>query len=524
MPTTHAPVTRLRRLAFPFVTALAFVLIGALALGDRPFMPTAHAGRLAGIAGDAITGIQLQNLDPTASATIGVDFMRYDAPPDTFVAQIARPGVPPWAALNMYVPSVSELTTGLYALAGFSDRPLAAVARTDWPASGAAALYRSVVPGTDVFVPLAVIGYYGQTSLIAVQNADQKQVATVDVALIASGQTAPADRHTVTIQPSSATLLDLATVFGDIQPNMAGGLLGALRVSSSVPVGVMSFVHIANSPMAVYAFEGAPASGGGKTLFAPLVVNRDLLPFGRSYSTGIAIENQGATAVHVTVTYRGSYTPAWCNGHTFRDGPLTIPPSSNAVIYQPASATLPSDCMATAVIEADGAISAVVSEALNLTEQAAAYNAVPAAQGAKRVMLPLVRRQHTANKLTTGIQVMNVGDAAAHVALMFFDNTGRRLNTCGDACKATIPPFAAASFYPSAALNAMPVGMYGSAVVESDEPVVAIVNDVSEAGTVDMATYNGINADDVGAPADPTAPFRAFVTFAASAWVKPGGP
>jgi hypothetical protein len=148
-----------------------------------------------------------------------------------------------------------------------------------------------------------------------------------------------------------------------------------------------------------------------------------------------------------------------------------------------------------AVLEADGNILAIVNDSKNFTELSAAYNAVPAAQGATKVALPLARRSHTPMRFTTGIQVMNIGTGPANVEVMFADDKGVGLNSCGAACKAVVQPLNGKTFYPSNDLNAMPVGSYGSAVVTSDQPIVVIVNDVSETSAADAATYNGIKAD-----------------------------
>lgn len=506
----------------PFATWMIRGLAAVAALGiplaaGRDGRAAVQAGRLAGIAGAANTGVQVQNLDPTRSATVLRDVAQYGSPIKGI--HVSRPQIRPASADNMYMPAVAELTDGVYAMILGADRPIAAIARTDWTTSGGAATYSGVTPGMDVFLPLALIRFYGQTSLVAVQNTDFDHAATIHVALIANGQAAPAAERDYTIEPGSGVALDLAAEFAGVPANTPGGFLGSLRVTSPVPVGMMSFVDIATGRKAVYAFEGGPASAGGRTLYAPLVRSRQVVSGANEFSTGIAIANPGATAVSATVTYRGSYKA--CAGQTYRDGPVTIPPFSSTVFYQPASKSLPSDCVATAVIEADGDVFAIVNDSLNLTEQAAAYNAVPASQGATIVHLPLVRRKHTAMALSTGIQVMNVGTAVANVKIRFFDNTGVELISCGTACDVSVQPLAAASFFPSRALNAMPIGSYGSAVVTSDQPVVVIVNDASETGAIDMATYNGIKGDG-GVPSEPSTPNLVFVTFAARNWVKPG--
>lgn len=459
--------------------------------------PAVYASRLAGIQGAGATGIQVQNLDASQPATVLADF--YKQGPASAAIQVSRPGVPAGGAVNMYLPSVTELSNGAYAAIISADRQIAAIARTDWDTSKAAAIYSNVQPGKEVFVPLAVINYYGQTSLVSIQNTDTGQVATVTVDLYATGDTTAVVTKAYQVQPGSSVTLDLAkdSAFVGVKANTPGGFLGSMKVSSAVDVGVQSFVDIATSQKAVYAFEGVPPEGAAMKLYAPLIRKEQLAGTNaggaKGFSTGLSVVNPTNAPVSVTAKYYGSSGP--CAGNTYSDGPQAIPAGSSYVFYQPASAALPAGCVGSAVLEADGNILAIVNDAKNEGELSAAYNAVPATQGATKVALPLARRQHTPMKFTTGIQVMNIGTGPANVEAMFADDKGAGLNTCGGACKVVVQPLNAATFFPSNSLNAMPVNSYGSAVITSDQPIVVIVNDISETSAADAATYNGIKAD-----------------------------
>jgi len=348
-------------------------------------------------------------------------------------------------------------------------------------------------------VPLAVIKYVGQTSLVSIQNTDTGQVATVNVELYATGNTAAVVTKAYQVQPGSSVTLDLSKdgAFVGVKANTEYGFLGSMKVTSTVDIGVQSFVDIETSVKAVYAFEGVPPEGAATKLYAPLIRKKQLAgkPAGgkEGFSTGISVVNPTNAPVSVSAKYYGS--SAECAGNNYTDGPQAIPAGSSYVFYQPASAALPDGCVGSAVLEADGNILAIVNDSKNFTELSAAYNAVPAAQGATKVALPLARRGHTPMKFTTGIQVMNIGTGPANVEVMFADDKGVGLNSCGAACKVVVQPLNGYTFYPSNTLNAMPVGTYGSAVVTSDQPIVVIVNDVSEISAADAATYNGIKAD-----------------------------
>lgn len=234
--------------------------------------PAVYASRLAGIQGAGATGIQVQNLDATQSATVLADFYKQSTSAVQAI-QVSRPNVPAGGAVNMYLPTVTELTNGAYAAIISADRQIAAIARTDWTTSGAAAIYSNVQPGKEVFVPLSVIKYYGQTSLVSIQNTDTGQVATVTVELFAQGNTTAVVNKTYQVQPGSSVTLDLSkdAAFIGVQPNTPGGFLGSMKVTSAVDVGVQSFVDIESSQKAVYAFEGVPPEGAAMKLYAPLI-------------------------------------------------------------------------------------------------------------------------------------------------------------------------------------------------------------------------------------------------------------
>jgi hypothetical protein len=380
----------------------------------------------------------------------------------------------------------------------WADRPIGAIVRTDWFSSGGAALYSDVGLGPEVALPLTMIDYAGGSSIVFVQNAQPEESQVVRVELRASGQSAPVVEMDVEIAGGHSVMLDLARhePYKDVAPNTEIGFLGSMVFRAEGPIGVQSYIDFASSDRAVVAFEGVPTDRAATRLFAPLIRKQF---FG--YDTGISVVNPGAEEAVVSVRYRGA--PAGglssCMGLEIEHGPLTIAGGSSAVFYQgPGGGSgLPDGCVGSAVIEASRPVLAVVVDSLHFTDQSAAHNAVRAEDGSTRIALPLVRRQHVAAwKLTTGIQVMNVGERPANVALTIAGDQGRVLTGCGAACYATIAPRESHTFYPGAAgLTVLPAGAFGSAVLSSDEPIVALVNDASETGAVDAASYVGIKAD-----------------------------
>jgi len=480
------------------MATVAAVIVAGMAGFGANNTPAVYASRLAGIQGAGGSGIQIQNLDASQDAQIVADFYNQKG---SAAVTINRPNVAAGSAANIYLPTEQSLTNGAYAAIISADRQIAAIARTDWSTSGGAAIYSNVIPGNEVSVPLAAKGYNGQTTLASIQNTDTGQQATVTVEFYKAGNTSPLVTTQKNIGPGTSVTVDLGK--DAAFTSVPAGTLGALVVkSASIPVGVQAFMDIENFTKAVYAYEGVPSEQAAATLFAPLVRN-DF--FG---TTGISVVNPGSTQVQVKVTYIASpLTPA-CSGQSVHGGAaFPIEAKSSAVFYQGNIAALPTGdsglakkCLGAAKIEATGGnILAIVNDAdLGKTANSpgagtsAAYNAFPAASGAKKVALPLFRNKHTNLDLSTGIQAMNISDTPANVSIEFKNSSGQLINVTGTS--ATIAPLASFTWFPPA-IAGMPGNTYGSASLTSDQPIVAIVNDASGNGKVDAAIYSGIKAD-----------------------------
>jgi hypothetical protein len=476
---------------------VAVVLAGMAGVFTSGGTPSVYASRLAGIKAAGATGIQVQNLDGSQPATVVADFYKQGG---GAAVPINLPPIGPLSAYNIYLPSESKLTNGAYAAIISGDRQLAAIARTEWATSGGAALYSNVAPSTMVVLPLLAKRYVNQTSLVSIQNTDPNQQASVTVKLYQTGQSAPTLTKNYPIEKGTSITLDLGsnTDFDGI-PN---GFLGSMTVESATQVGVQSFVDFENSEKAVYAFEGVPEEQAADVLYAPLVRNGFA-----GATTGISVVNPGTDPVQVTVKYAGATGIGTCQGQNYSQGPATIPAGSSAVFYQAAVAVpitgtspLPVGCVGAATVESMGGnVLAIVNDASGNPAQpttSAAYNAVSADQGAMKVALPLYRNQHTANRITTGIQAMNIGTAMARANIAFTMSDGTVISgaTCGAACSQSIAAGASYTWYPPS-ISTLPTGRFGSAFIDSDQPLAVIVNDASLTGGMDAAIYNGIKAD-----------------------------
>lgn len=108
------------------VAVLVAGLTGALGKNEPP---TAYASRLAGIAAQGVTGINVQNLDEQQQATVIADFYKQG---DGAKTQYNVPNpVAPGGVVNINLPGITNLLNGAYSAIISADRQIAAIARTD---------------------------------------------------------------------------------------------------------------------------------------------------------------------------------------------------------------------------------------------------------------------------------------------------------------------------------------------------------------------------------------------------------
>jgi hypothetical protein len=481
--------------------------------------------RGASISGHGISGIQVQNLDGNgvldATARYHVQRDPYEAdrtePPAAYDVELK--GVPAGGSANMYLPKVN-LPGGMFSVdvGSHNDLLTAAIARTDW-STGGAALYSNVDFADRIVVPLALRHYVGQTSIIAVMAAGNERPIRARLDLQAAGSAEPIPGPSFDLAPYESLVFDLndaLAVFEDLGEGFVGS---ATITAQGGRIGAVSYVYSVWSDTAVSAFEGVPATSASNTLFAPLfrANQRGIGGVGR-LDTGMSVVNPMDHPVEVTVTYFPTDSlaaSAACRSQAaYAHGPIRIPASSSHVFYQGPRGDhgLPDDCFGSALIRAEDPadrILAIVNDSTDIVRLTAAYNALPAERAHTKVALPLFRNRHLPQELTTGIQVMNAGDLPARVEISFTTSEGANLPGCGADCVAVIEPWRSTTWYPPT-MPAIPAGIYGSAVVKSDEPVLVIVNDYPLRATlVDAAIYNGIPVFDrevepgTGARAEP---------------------
>ncbi len=258
----------------------------------------------------------------------------------------------------------------------------------------------------------------------------------------------------------------------------------------------------------VIAEPGVPAAETSYYHLLPLLANAYALEEGNdgpgTLTTMVRVRNPGHESVHATLTYLGTDAPrnaAACRaGATIVHGEteVEIAPGAEVAFHQggasqPPERTsgLPSGCLVSGVLRFRNDEVAATLATVDIYDGSdsswASY--APAGQGGRRFFLPLLRREHTNSRLTTPMQIMNVGDVPATISLQLKLSDGS--NPCVGGCNFTVAPRSGYLWLP-ADVGGFGANRYGWAGLESDQPVVVAVADVALAGGLDMTAYLGL--------------------------------
>jgi hypothetical protein len=477
----------------------------------------------AGISGQGVSGVQIQNLSTTSATSVTVQLWNQDGSTPIDISGTGGDSIPPAAARNYYLPNLTDVPEGAYALIASAPNPIAGIARTDWAATGGAAIYSSMATGTDVTIPLVTRNFANQTSQFTIQNTNTgAAVSDVSITLYGRGSSTPVVTLTNQSIPAGTskswslndavwgTLPDTGVDLG------SPGFVGSIRITSATDLVVQSMIDLPGTP-GVTAFSGVPTASASATLFCPLIRANY---YG---DTGISIVNPNASVVNATITF---YSDAGSEvTGTFTQN-LSIPANSSAVAFQgpggnsraaglpggsPANTTsnpTPTDkgFYGVATISTGGDnIMAVVNDSLFgagwAVRSQSTYNCASAADAGTQFALPLVRSNHlAATRLTTGIQVQNTGATPVTVSMDLYNWDGTR-QAASDPADIVIPANGSGNFWsgiwtglPTVPASAGGFGWYGSAILRATGGnVVVVVSDEGYGTTaVDSANYNGL--------------------------------
>jgi hypothetical protein len=225
----------------------------------------------------------------------------------------------------------------------------------------------------------------------------------------------------------------------------------------------LKFVVLA-SLLLVLAFAAVPSAGAQ--------------PQGIIWTTGIQVQNLGSGAANVTLTFYSSASG------TSVGSTSSVIAAGGSVSFFPVP-VVAAGFAGSAVVSADQPVAAI----MNLLGNGGAYggSAIGLSAGSTSVGLPLIMKDNSG--FDTWFNVQNAGTAVANITINY------KPGGAGTAFSETssIQPGAAKTFdqFGKTALGAKFVG---SATITSNQPIVAVVNQVGKTVSKTLLTYDGFGA------------------------------
>ncbi len=320
--------------------------------------------------------------------------------------------------------------------------------------------------GSPVNLPLVMKGNYGFNTWFNVQNTGTS-AATVTV------QYAPGTcTESKTIQPNAAATFDQAA-----NACLGTKFVGAAKLSSNQPV-VATLMQV--GPSSLLAYTGF--SNASTNPIMPLVSSGYY-----GSGTGIQIQNTGASATNVTI----SYTPSTGFPGSACTETRSVPAAQSVTFAYP---SFPAACGSAFVgsgkVTGNSANMPLVAIANQVTvgkANASAYDGINPANATSKVSLPLIMDRNY--NIFTGFSIANVGTQATQIACTF-SGTAYKINAT------TVQPGQSLT---AVQLNVIAAGYVGSGTCTAtggDALIAGIVTEVTNGapGTQEaLLTYAAYN-------------------------------
>lgn len=468
---------------FVLVLALLLVVVGVV---------SAQSGNLPG--SGWWSGQQIQNVATTGNAS--VLFTAYDAAGKDYACGVAKTAAP-GQSVNFLTNTDCTVPAGFVGSAVVSaDQPIAAIVNVvNMPSGTAAGMYRGT-DGADVAnsiaFPLMKSNFFGRSTTLYIQNASSSP-NTIDVTVTVGSATFTKKFTNV---PANAMVL---VGPADTTPAMANNTYGSATVTGTGPLAGAALEYQTAVALGsnLHAYTAFAPSDFAPTAYCPLIRSN----YAR-LNTGIQAQNVSSTAqaIQVTYSYRMNNT-----------GAVLTKVVTSGSIAPNAAATfrtwddLPAGAVGGATVTgvSSGNIAVIVNdETFSLTpNRVTAYTCFPDSAKTNKIALPLYKEYYLGD--TAGVQVQNVGGAAASISVTYYPPgnaagvkfTQNNIAVGGSATFYNVSGGTAASGNAASLL-----GTFGGAVVTSDQPVVAIVNEepgtkagARPASSQDAKLYEGFN-------------------------------
>jgi len=393
-----------------------------------------------------------------------------------------------------------------------ADQPIKAIVNITNRQSGslgvgggkAAAQYQGIgheMVDTTLYFPLAKGDHYGKTTTFYIQNAGSSAATATATFVMRNG-----DTHTYTTPSIGPNQMVAFSVFDatSFNPSTNDGKVGNLMVTSTQPLAGTVVEHFTTEAVATIAqgTRGFTLADFDTKAYAPVIKNSRFNRF-----TGIQVQNVSSGNINITVKYAG--TAGSCAGNSYTDtATAVVPGASYTFIQLPGHTNLPSNCTASATIEATDNIVAIVNEAYVSTyvsaghsQRAVTSSAISAGSATTKISIPLFKDDRFSKR--TGLQIQNIGSAqASNIVATFVCSGGSSFTAISK--PQTVNAGAAVLFYhPSTQGSLFTSGnpfasanVNCSVTVTSDQPIVAIANESVTPGASfeqDNNNYEGFN-------------------------------
>jgi len=315
-------------------------------------------------------------------------------------------------------------------------------------------------PNPKLFAPTVEKAYEGVHNWIWNTGIQVQNTTDQDAKVTVSFYDAGAVIHTLDTIPANSS----KTYYQPAMAELPDGFDGSATVCADQAVAaIVNQTSYSQEPNVAGSYEAFDRAETATTLNAPIIFKNY-----NNWTTQLAVQNAGSVTATVKVTYYRTNGPGgpW-------EEEVDIAPGKRHTFDQAANADLPDDFLGSAVITSDQPVAAMVNE-FRTTGIALSYTCFGG--GAKTLYAPLLFKHYGyASAWDTGLQVQNMGTYTTTVTVTY-----RRSNGPGGPWTeiAIIGPGRAHTFYQPANTD-LPDNFLGSAVVTSEQNIVAIVNEVN---------------------------------------------
>ena len=443
------------------------------------------------------SGQQIQNVG-SANASIVFQAFGQDGTPYNCGGDNVAPG----ASTNVLTDADCPVPAGFVGSAVVSaDQPIAAIVNVNNRGTGTAAGQYRGTDGADVATsiafPLVKSNFGGRTTTFYVQNASTSP-NNINATFRVGAQTYPKTFNAV---PGNAMV-----VISPADAGVPAGSVGSLTVTGSQSLAGTTLEHEAAAAVAqnLQASKAFTPNDYDDVAYCPLVRNAHTA---NSQTTGIQAQNVGAGPQTVRVDYSYRIGNGAVQTKTVNSPSLAVG-ESFTFFGGDASLGLPAGALGSATVTGVGGgnIAVVVNDrGFNTANpnRVTTYACFAAGGSSPDVVLPLYKEYFGGN--TSGIQIQNVGAGPATVQVTYQPTGGSPVTFSHST---PIAVGSSATFFGVSALTS-PQGItvvsgnqaslnstFGGVVITSNQPIVAIVNESSNAPNAsgqDTKNYEGFN-------------------------------